>query len=845
MNLSVTTVWSIAACDFEVLNAPFSRTSQLSIIQIRDRLHVEPAEAVSLALHASDIECASDQGKYSSTAALAACQMGSASTLHQLDQCGDFGDECTLKRAFQIGSDFSLCILAERHSEFVKKNVHEILQDAARLGNSGLIMHLMNKPDLWAKSDCGQYHRSFLHVIAALGGSLPPQALWKQQEQYISHTSEQYQERTSLHLASMSGQACLVSKMLSKLDESEEAKAALNMGDSTGATPLLLASQRGRFTIVRQLLTAGADHSVCHNEKQSPLHVACRNGRWDIVETLLVSGAAPNAKDSTDRSPLHLVLGNNHLEIAMMLLGDTTSSLVHEREVDVDSPASDGSTALIIATKGNHLNMVRLLVGRGANVIWREGHNRDALQYAAQYGHDQVLRQLLEAGNVMGGDYMYRADLSLLSLSALAGHVQVTKMLLDRGFRDTDALVVACQYGQTAAVKVLMPHSSPASLNAGYSNAARYKKFDTVKTLLEAGADINAKSKQGLTALHHGAYSSNPRLVQLLVSRRAKLDVRDMTESTPLHYAARRCSVESLEILVEAGASLNIEDDKGDTPLYLAATAGSEDGVGILLAAKSCFTVPPRVSSQYPTFLELALATFKLDVFRPVVKYVTDTSGPGLCVSPEALFGFLHEQKEKGRDTEKVRILLEYGMDPNQKLGEYGSMLHYAALWGWLGLAKLLCESDKIDVDLVKEEYGTPLQIAAERGNEEGPKMVELLLSRGGCHAVTPPLGPWGRRRQVHGHGQYNSGSRRHHSQHARRRSRDAFAICTPLQKHPDAVRDCDVDGWTPLHWACRSRNRKVVRFLLDRDDSTCRNARSLRGWTPLRRRSVPRRPSY
>ncbi|KAG8428537.1 hypothetical protein J3459_003851 [Metarhizium acridum] len=440
---------------------------------------------------------------------------------------------------------------------------------------------------------------------------------------------------------------------------------------------------------------------------------------------------------------------------------------------------------------------------------------------------------------------MYRADLSLLSLSALAGHVQVTKMLLDRGFRDTDALVVACQYGQTAAVKVLMPHSSPASLNAGYSNAARYKKFDTVKTLLEAGADINAKSKQGLTALHHGAYSSNPRLVQLLVSRRAKLDVRDMTESTPLHYAARRCSVESLEILVEAGASLNIEDDKGDTPLYLAATAGSEDGVGILLAAKSCFTVPPRVSSQYPTFLELALATFKLDVFRPVVKYVTDTSGPGLCVSPEALFGFLHEQKEKGRDTEKVRILLEYGMDPNQKLGEYGSMLHYAALWGWLGLAKLLCESDKIDVDLVKEEYGTPLQIAAERGNEEGPKMVELLLSRGGCHAVTPPLGPWGRRRQVHGHGQYNSGSRRHHSQHARRRSRDAFAICTPLQKHPDAVRDCDVDGWTPLHWACRSRNRKVVRFLLDRDDSTCRNARSLRGWTPLRRRSVPRRPSY
>lgn len=434
-----------------------------------------------------------------------------------------------------------------------------------------------------------------------------------------------------------------------------------------------------------------------------------------------------------------------------MLLGDTTSALTHDRDVDVNSHASDGSTALIIATKGNHLNMVRILVCRGASVIWRDGNGRNALQYAAQYGHGQVLHELLEAGKVVDReDIYYQTNPSLLSLSALAGHVQVIKMLLDRGFRDTDALVLACQYGQTAAVKVLAPYPSSASRNAGYLKAAVFDRQDTVKTLLDAGADINTKSSLNLTALHHSAFSSNPRLVQLLVSRGAKLDVRDITKSTPLHYAARQCSVECLKILVEAGAGLNVENEKGATPLYLAATAGSEDGVGILLAAKSSFTVPRPVAGEYSTFLELALATFKLDVFRPIVKHVTDISGPGLCLSPEALFPFLHGQKEKGRDTGKVRILLEYGMDPNQELGNYGSMLHYAALWGWLELAKLLCESDKTDVNLVGQKHGTPLQVAVIEGDKDGPKMVELLLSRGadarkasGFYGPSLPTSPW------------------------------------------------------------------------------------------------------
>ncbi|KAK9438695.1 Ankyrin repeat-containing domain protein [Metarhizium brunneum] len=702
------------------------------------------------------------------------------------------------------------------------------------------------------------------------------------------------------------------------------------------------------------------DSEVSNDPKTGEVPKRSQHAVARTMTTLEIGGC-----DSAGRTPLHLALENNHLGIAVMLLGDTTSAPIHERDVDVNSHASDGSTALIIATKGNHLDMVRILVCRGASVIWRDGNGRNALQYAAQYGHGQVLHELLEAGKVVDRDDIYQANPSLLSLSALAGHAQVIKMLLDRGFRDTDALVLACQYGQTAAVKVLAPYSSSASRNAGYLEAASFHRQDTVKTILAAGADIDTKSSLNLTALHHVAFSSNPRLVQLLVSRGAKLDVTDITKSTPLHYAARQCSVECLKILVEAGAGLNVENEKGATPLYLAATAGSEDGVGILLAAKSSFAVPQPFAGEYSTFLDLALATFKLDVFRPIVKHAADIWGPGFCLSPKSLFPFLHGQKEKGRDTEKVRILLEYGMDPNQELGNYGSMLHYAAAWGWLELAKLLCESDKTDVNLVGQKHGTPLQVAVIEGGKDGPKMVELLLSRGAdarkgsglygsplhAAAAMPSLVPgvggvavavaeyktMAKMILDHDNTTLNIHAGRHTTplqfaihagwksmvefllerqsmlkdddgtplhlaaylgdrkvvgcllrykyaspgardmcgrlplhlaacsrgvavamQYLKRLTNDEITLVSTdehqrqhalhfaagrghldvvkliLEKHPDAVRDCDVDGWTPLHWACRSQNSKVVEFLLDRDDSTCRNARSLRGWTPF-----------
>lgn len=69
------------------------------------------------------------------------------------------------------------------------------------------------------------------------------------------------------------------------------------------------------------------------------------------------------------------------------------------------------------------------------------------------------------------------------------------------------------------------------------------------------------------------------------------------------------------------------------------------------------------------------------------------------------------------------------------------------------------------------------------------------------------------------------------HSLHFAAGNGNVTFVGAVLARFPEAVRDVDCDGWTPLHWACRQEFARMVVMLLDKGAD--RHAKTKRGWQP------------
>lgn len=95
----------------------------------------------------------------------------------------------------------------------------------------------------------------------------------------------------------------------------------------TGATPLLIAAQKGYLQIVKYLIQQHAWLEAAGTQGLTALHLSVSEGHTDVTLALLQNGANPNAKSATMNTPLHLaVLKNRPSVISSLLLygGDWT-----------------------------------------------------------------------------------------------------------------------------------------------------------------------------------------------------------------------------------------------------------------------------------------------------------------------------------------------------------------------------------------------------------------------------------------------------------------------------------------------------------------------------------------
>jgi ankyrin repeat protein len=168
----------------------------------------------------------------------------------------------------------------------------------------------------------------------------------------------------------------------------------------TTPPPLVIAVQKRQAPLVRLLLDAGADVRRSDGAGTNPLIAAAITGQRDLVELLLERGAplddmAREARfEAFHATALYHASANGHLEIVQLLLarGANINAMAYD---DVEGPRG---TPLMGASAGGHTAVVRALVKRGAALNETTYFGATALTLARRGEHAEIVRLLEQTG---------------------------------------------------------------------------------------------------------------------------------------------------------------------------------------------------------------------------------------------------------------------------------------------------------------------------------------------------------------------------------------------------------------------------------------------------------------
>lgn len=587
---------------------------------------------------------------------------------------------------------------------------------------------------------------------------------------------------TPLLLAAKNGRFAVVVQLLA-------AGADTSLADGSRQTPLHAASSGGFLDIVKLLLRSSVPNKARtrHDRCNTPLHLALSKNYPEVAKALLQHATEylelvgvvrtryqhstgrgkhkqvlDSASTTTGKDPVEAAwaefpdldgvsaeAGGAHAASATRVhcasatfVVDSSSVTIFSTETRVsqsfglDSRNSAGLTPLILAIKGGDAAVVRGLLRLRANTRIPDRRKRRPLHYAAALYKSDIISELLEVPGVDVDPRDSNGNTPLHDASS-RGNVNAIRKLVAAG-ADSNArneegrcpLELASKHGSVRAAEAMAPFCSRRNLTEAFLEAASRGNVDDADVLLDAGAEKDAGLRDGSTALQCGALQSNTGLVRTLLVRKADPNRKTYRGRAPLHEAALHDAAGCLKLLLDAGADVNVTDEDGTTALYEAAEAGHARCVALLLAAGAAFVVPSSsIQRGADSFLDLALRRFKPDIFDQVFESVVHREGRR-HPSDDALLAFFRDYDDEGGADAlaKLRILLERGLEHEREVGKCGTLLHYAALWDKPELVALLAAGGRARPGVVHKEQGTPLRIAAGRGNL---KIVQTLLKAG------------------------------------------------------------------------------------------------------------------
>ncbi len=366
--------------------------------------------------------------------------------------------------------------------------------------------------------------------------------------------------------------------------------------------------------------------------------------------------------------PLHYaLLGGNLAGISELL------DLGHPIEVKngwKDTPLIAATWANSSVPTSKRLEIVRLLLARGAQVDARGGGGRSALYWASMHTDHEIMKTLIEAGAnpsietnngqtplyAVGNDVDFKAYRLLMDSGADINHTDrsgrtplhelghtpglPTKKRTVQYFLDAGALASAVAedgslpihgfagIGDLPVCKLLYAAGSPIDVadNSGSSpihGASAWGMTEVVEWLIEKGADVNApESECGQTPLLYAAMEGSAECARLLIEAGAQGELADCEGFTVLHYAAAN-NMATVEAVIDLESDLNRLNIFGQTPLFLACANGEEKMTSLLIEAGASIDI---VDNEGMTPLDVAEQSGHPDLVRLLRTYESQPS---------------------------------------------------------------------------------------------------------------------------------------------------------------------------------------------------------------------------
>jgi ankyrin repeat protein len=323
------------------------------------------------------------------------------------------------------------------------------------------------------------------------------------------NAKEAWNGQTALMWAAAAGHGAVVRVLIDQ-------KADIHARSNSGATPLLFAARRGDMAAVRALVAAGADVKAARPDGATPLLVAVINGHEELVDFLLDKGADPNVEGGSTEltvqgvraKPMELK-DRKHTNNARDSEGVSKGNIFGKPLHAAVHVANWHITDQFIAVQIDRVRVIKSLLAHGADVNGRIS---------------------MEEPRWSGARYRrHLAGATAFLLAAKSADVEVMRVLLAHG---ADPGI-----GTEERITPLMAAAGIAWAS-NQDRASESQVLAAVKLLVdELGADVNAVSDLGETAMHAAAYRGANSVVQYLFDKGAKLDVVAKDGRTPLIIA--------------------------------------------------------------------------------------------------------------------------------------------------------------------------------------------------------------------------------------------------------------------------------------------------------------------